>query len=251
MKTFDFGRGARIRLALRLAALSAALLVAGAAPQGAHAQSTQSGIQLTPDARTYLINKFVPPNEQWAIAFNPSDGTSTGNVFKTDGSAPSFVWCRTINKTTNPDPARISYTLECFGADACVQAPCNESQWRPIATSTITGDFLLPDGTRSTFEGNVQPIFSSRCALVGCHDSATASGDMVLAADFAYAETVDEPSLAGGGKIRVDPFNVPGSYLFDRLQGIGGALMPLGGPALPEGELNALRDWILEGAVNN
>src|SRR5262249_38120402 len=83
----------------------------------ARAQST-AGIQMTPDSRRYLISKDVGA-ERWAISFNLADRTVTGNVFKTDGSAPSFIWCNVTSETPNTDPRQTSYTLDCFGADAC------------------------------------------------------------------------------------------------------------------------------------
>ena len=68
----------------------------------------QSGIQQTPDSQRYLINKFVPPNEQWAITFNLADQTATGNVFKTDGGDPAFIWCQITSTTPAPTSNRSS-----------------------------------------------------------------------------------------------------------------------------------------------
>ena len=65
----------RITTWLSRAALATALvasLATGASAQG-------SGLQQTPDSARYLISKDVGA-ERWAISFNLSDQTVTGNV---------------------------------------------------------------------------------------------------------------------------------------------------------------------------
>lgn len=252
-----------------LAALLA--VVTGVASGGiAHAQ-TGSGIQMTPDSRRYLISKDVGA-ERWAISFNLGDRTVTGNVFKTDGSAPSFIWCRITGETPSADPRQTSYTLDCFGAEACVAAPCRSDSWTPIATGlTIGGDFLLPDATQSTFRGSVQPIFTARCATTGCHAGATPAEGLNLEDGQAYDDiflvleggehqhdataqrTALPPSTPMHGEhFQIEPFDPGASHLFLKILGQEeGERMPLGGPYLDEAQETAIRTWILEGAADN
>src|SRR5512137_565969 len=111
--------------------LALALVTVVALATTAHAQPA-SGLQQTPDSARYLISKDVGA-ERWAISFNLTDKTVTGNVFKTDGSAPSFVFCNNLTEAVSTNPADIQYTLDCYGADACAAAPCTGSQWTLIA----------------------------------------------------------------------------------------------------------------------
>ena len=87
-----------------------------------------------PDDARVLVQKDVGA-ERWAISYNLSDRTVTGNVFKTDGSPPSFIFCRITNETPAPDPAANTYLLDCSGAQACAAAPCGPEQWTPIASN--------------------------------------------------------------------------------------------------------------------
>ena len=216
----------------------------------AHAQPA-SGLQQTPDSQRYLISKDVGA-ERWAISFNLGDGTVTGNVFKTDGSAPSFIWCRITNVTEAPVPADVKYTLDCSGADACTAAPCTPSQWTSIATGlVIGGDFLLPDATKSTYDGNVQPIFNASCAIPTCHAGANPADSLSLEASVSYDNLFlvrpepDEPYL-------VEPFAPDASILFQRLISTDSSeRMPLFADALPAAQIDAIRNWILEGAARN
>ena len=228
-----------------------------------------SGSQMTPDSQRYLISKDVGA-ERWAISFNLNDRTVTGNVFKTDGSAPSFIWCRITSETPNADPRQTSYTLDCSGADACGAAPCTSDGWKPIASGlVIGGDFLLPKDTKATFRGAVQPIFTARCATTGCHAGATPQEGLNLEEGQAYDNIflVLEGSGASaataallpplrpaheGEHFQVEPFDPSTSHLFLKIIGQEeGERMPFGGPYLDETQENAIRDWILEGAADN
>lgn len=229
-------------------AIAAALVAALAS--GAAAQS--SGIQQTPDSARYLISKDVGA-ERWAISYNFNDRTVTGNVFKTDGSAPSFIWCKITNEAPAANPADNQYTLDCFGAPACVAAPCADTAWTPIASGlVIGGDFLLPDQTKSTYAGNVQPIFTQSCATnLACH-VAGGAGPVNLSAGQSYPLIFEVTSTQDPSKFYVDPFDPPFSYLFNKVEGTGiGSRMPLGAPPLSAEQTDAIRNWILEGAANN
>lgn len=240
------------RARLRIAVIAACSLASAAFADRAAAQG--SGVQQTPDSQRYLISKDVGA-ERWAISFNLGDRTVTGNVFKTDGSPPSFIWCAITDVETNPEPAETQYTLDCSGADACVQAPCGPTQWTPIASGlVIGGDFLLPDGTQSTLSGNVQPIFDRSCAdSLACHQAGGA-GRLDLAAGLSWASTFLVPARQAVDPtiFYVDPFQLQTSYLVSKIRGTGfGSQMPLGRTPLSEEEIGTIETWILEGGANN
>jgi hypothetical protein len=239
------------RARLLVAAVACSLVVLASADRAA---AQGSGVQQTPDSQRYLISKDVGP-ERWAISFNLADRTVTGNVFKTDGSPPSFIWCSITNIATNPDPAATQYTLDCSGADACTEAPCEPSEWTPIASGlVIGGDFLLPDGTRSTLSGNVQPIFDRTCAdSLACHQQGGA-GRLDLGDGLSWASTFLVPARQAVDPtiFYVDPFRIETSYLVSKIRGTGfGSQMPLGEPPLPPEDIDAIVSWILEGAADN
>lgn len=239
-----------MRLKIRDIAMSTALglvLVAGSA-------SAQSGVQLAPDSARYLISKDVGA-ERWAISINVEDRTATGNVFRTDGSPPAFVWCDITEIVPDPDPEKFAYTLSCWGADACTEAPCTDAQWSFIASGIeLDGTFMLPPGTESTLSGDVQEILTNRCALPGCH-TAQGSGNVDLTDGATWAATFEVETLQREGAVFVDPFNPGASYLMAKIRGDlepgEGARMPMGSAALSDEETATIRRWIREGAVNN
>src|SRR5690606_38985919 len=101
-------------------------------------------------------------------------------------------------------------------------APCGPEQWTPIASGlVIGGDFLLPDGTRSTLSGNVQPIFDRTCATsLACHQAGGA-GRLDLAPGLAWAATFRVPArqAVDPSIFYVDPFRIDSSYLVSKIMG--------------------------------
>ena len=89
-----------------------------------------------------------------------------------------------------------------------------------------------------------------------CHTNVgrAPEGGLRLDASVAYAQLVNVPSSGKAGAVRVVPGNPDGSYLIQKLEGrtdIAGSRMPLGGPFLPQADIDVIRAWIAQGAPNN
>lgn len=239
----------RGRLAL-CAGLSAAALGLAASP--AHAQR-ESGIQLTPDSARYLISKDVG-SDRWAITYNLSDKTITGNVFPQGGGPPQFISCTTTSVDQNEDPAQAMYHLHCEFSQPCSAAPCTPDAWGGgvDVEPPIPGSFFLPAETKATFAGNVEPIFAGTCAVnTACHAGTTNGLD--LQSPQSYGDVFLVSAAPNSPKNFIQPFDMGASYLFDKItgaQGIKGSKMPLGG-SLTQPQIDAIGNWILEGAARN
>ncbi len=103
----------------------------------------ESGLQVTRDGRRNLVSKDVG-NERWAITYDLDSKTATGNVFRSDGSAPAFVSCDTLSESGG------EVTLRCYGADRCQSAPCSTDDWRFISDATLPLQFFHPAGAVAT-----------------------------------------------------------------------------------------------------
>ena len=237
----------------RAAALSFALGTAAmlAIPAPAHAQR-QSGIQLSPDSGRYFISKDVG-SERWAITYNLDDKTVTGNVFPLDGGSPTFLSCQITRVEQAANPADAQYFMDCRAAGPCAEAPCTDQWGAPSSVGPIPGSFLLPTNTRATIAGNVQPIYNQSCATSAvCHGNGASF--VVLARNVSWGNTflVESDGVNGPQGPFIAPFSPDGSYLFQKLLGTGaGELMPYNASPLPPDQIDAIRNWILEGAANN
>jgi hypothetical protein len=127
---------------------------------------------------------------------------------------------------------------------------------------------LVKNELRSTWGIIQEDIFAARC--VGCHTTGTSFAEqsaLVLTADVAYSQLVGQAPanevVKAEGLMRVsDQGQLPGllrSYLWEKVNAPDqehffgdhpyyGALMPLGGQPLSNGELAFLRAWIEAGA---
>ena len=140
--------------------------------------------------------------------------------------------------------------------------PTNEAGCPSVAVTTTTA--TTTSTTTSTlavsFAADVQPIFTARCALAGCHVTPFPQGALDLSAGTAYGQLVNFTTatvicpLPAGVK-RVAPGNAPNSYLIQKLNGFGPCFQGLQMPALPPlltpTEQGKISSWILQGAPNN
>ena len=93
---------------------------------------------------------------------------------------------------------------------------------------------------------------------VSCATSAVCHGngatDVVLSAGVSYDNTflVESNGVNGPQGPFITPFDPVASFLYRKVDGTGaGERMPYNGSPLPDDQIEAIRNWILEGAANN
>jgi hypothetical protein len=99
-----------------------------------------------------------------------------------------------------------------------------------------------------SFANDIQPIFSARCAISGCHVLPTPTGGLVLSAGSSYANLVNVPTQVFTPGVRVTPNDVAASVLYLL---VSSGTMPATGSPLTTAQINAIREWIESGAPNN
>lgn len=118
-----------------------------------------------------------------------------------------------------------------------------DANGRPVAEGggavPLTPDF-------ASIQANV---FTPVCSP--CHAGAGAPQGLRLDAASSYASLVGVPSSEVPGLLRVEPGDPANSYLVQKLAGNAsvGDRMPSGQPALPEATIQAIRQWIVDGAM--
>lgn len=110
------------------------------------------------------------------------------------------------------------------------------------------------DPVRTSYERDIQPIWTANCVLPFCHDSVIPTGSLDLTAGDSYRNLVGKASLEVPRLSRIAPSSPDRSYLWHKLNGtqesvggIGGS-MPLGRPLLDQESRTLIEAWILEGA---
>ena len=97
-----------------------------------------------------------------------------------------------------------------------------------------------PPDTTTSYTADIQPIFDGRC--VGCHVGAIQGG---LRLDNYFLMM-----LGGNSGQVVIPFEPDSSILVQRIEGILPRMPLVGDPLTPE-QIDLIRQWIAEGAVEN
>ncbi|NIM11408.1 MAG: hypothetical protein GTO45_05390 [Candidatus Aminicenantes bacterium] len=103
-----------------------------------------------------------------------------------------------------------------------------------------------------SFANDIQPIFTSGCALAGCHNAASASAGLVLDQGAAYANIVNVASSQEPNLMLVLPSDADNSYIVIKLEGRQnvGVRMPASG-SITGTQLQNIKNWINNGAQNN
>ncbi|MGH7436460.1 MAG: hypothetical protein ACRENE_12375, partial [Polyangiaceae bacterium] len=93
------------------------------------------------------------------------------------------------------------------------------------------------------------------CAVVGCHVPGTPPLGQILSAGFAYSNIVNVASHEVTSDMRVAPGDLVHSYLYLKItaqQSVGKSMPPVStGDVLMASEIETIKDWILQGALNN
>ena len=110
------------------------------------------------------------------------------------------------------------------------------------------GGGTTPAATFSSIQTNV---FTPTCAT--CHSGAAAPHGLRLDAANSYALLVGVPSDEQPSILRVKAGDPANSYLVQKISGTAatGERMPAGLPALPQATIDAIKQWITDGAMND
>ncbi len=108
-----------------------------------------------------------------------------------------------------------------------------------------------------TFDRIREQVFAQSCALSGCHDSESHTGNMILLPNAAFSQLVgvtpDNAAAAADGLARVSPGYPDLSFLYrkitDDLEPGYGVRMPQTGPALSADLTELIRLWIIGDAM--
>jgi hypothetical protein len=143
-------------------------------------------------------------------------------------------------------------TLKGTGGDVLTDANGNvlDGDLDNAAGGDFTSAFTITTASTVTFQSIQDTVFTPSCAVSGCHAGPTPQQGMNLASGQAYAAIVNVPSMEVPSLLRIKPGDPDNSYLVQKIEGTAavGSRMPLGGPALPADRIQAIRQWISEGA---
>lgn len=110
-----------------------------------------------------------------------------------------------------------------------------------------------PPAISPVFSEIQSEVFTPTCATSGCHAGAGAPQGLRLDETSSYGLLVNVPSSEVPSIPRVAPGDPDGSYLVRKLEGTAavGVQMPLGRPPLAQSTIDVIRQWIIDGAIDD
>ncbi|MEM8486944.1 MAG: hypothetical protein AAF564_15430 [Bacteroidota bacterium] len=144
------------------------------------------------------------------------------------------------------------YLFVCFSAVLLLFTACDSSD--PDADQQDDPPMpLVIDPTLSSIQTN---IFTTTCATSQCHDSSNPARNLDLSAGQTFGETVNVASIDLPDLLLIAPGKPDSSYLVWKIEGnanIEGQRMPRGTGASPLSttNINVIRTWITDGALDN
>src|SRR5580658_7678103 len=117
---------------------------------------------------------------------------------------------------------------------------------QPLSSGGGSGGPITAD-----FESIQENVFTPICSV--CHIGASAPLGLQLDAAHSYNLLVGVPSTEQPNLLRVKPGDPDDSYMVHKIEGlpgITGGQMPLGETPLPQATIDAIRQWITNGAPN-
>ena len=110
-----------------------------------------------------------------------------------------------------------------------------------------------PAAFNAVFSEIQAAVFTPTCATSGCHVGAGAPQGLQLDEANSFALLVGVASSEVPAVLRVAPGDPDNSYLIQKLEGTAsvGQQMPLNGTPLPQADIDTIRQWITDGALDD
>ena len=108
--------------------------------------------------------------------------------------------------------------------------------------STAGIDNTIIPSSNVSYGKYIAPLFLTKCAVSGCHDDATKTGGISLTS---WVGATD-PNIVAAGDSKSSML----AWSIDRIAGIP-PMPPVGYSGLTANQINGIKTWIDEGALNN
>ncbi|MCB1050072.1 MAG: hypothetical protein H6510_04115 [Acidobacteria bacterium] len=263
------GGGFTVTLSAENGMLTAGFVVSSTASNSGNSPAQANAVTRAQASNIVIFNLLTLPSDGGASApvvvnTGDQDADVTFHGYQNGQKLGTFV----INVPAGRPYANLTSTMfPNQSGELYVVAECNEpilgmafifnGQLEPSMANADPVAFVPepPVKALTSFSQNVQPILTANCAVSGCHSTAFGASNLVLASSAAYGDIVDVPSIQMPSLMRVKPGSSNTSYLYQKINPTGfsifGGRMPDRRPSLSDADIETIRQWIDEGALNN
>jgi len=216
---------------------------------------------------------FVDKDFMWAFATAGSNNPPVADGGANQTGVPNATYVMDGSGSSDPDgdPLTYSWSFQSVPAGSALtngditDADTTSPSFTADAEGRFRLRFVVNDGSATdkdfvnvdtaytySYSTDVQAIYDNDCTS-GCHSGAAPSAGLDLDSAASYAATVNVVSTQDAAYDHVEPGDSASSYLWQKIDGSAssGQLMPRGGTALDQSDIDLIATWIDEGAPNN
>ena len=195
-------------------------------------------------------NESFYPSQSATITWTATDEDT---MFPCDVSVLGGASIATAVATTSGAMTSTSWSI---GAAAPgmyqIQVTCKDSGG--LVGSGLSGTFRVSAPPQMVAYSTIQALWNRSCNSSQCHDAVMPQEGLDLTSSASYAELVNKASAQCPSTKLVEPGMPERSYLVVKLQGSGacliGSRMPKPPAMMTAAEIQQVRDWIFNGAIN-
>jgi hypothetical protein len=169
------------------------------------------------------------------------------NLFLSGGETPYFIKTQPDSFIATAILDKSSITIQGIDTGKTFIIVSDSKLPVPDTLKVKINVIATPPSTNISYSNQVQPIFNSQC--VGCHG---AEGGLNLSASVSRNNLVNVSAQGNCNTLkRVLPFDAANSVLYRKVAGSTcGARMPQG-DNLTQTDIDLIKNWIDQGAINN
>lgn len=196
----------------------------------------------TPDVRM-VINSSAP----FFAAVRDSGGALA--------PADTVIW-----STDNAPVANVSSSLSLDSTIITTGASAGTATITATAAPVSASRVVVVDAAGVSYVTSIRTLLNTSCASAGCHGATNPMEGLNLTSGSSYTNLVERSSTEVPTLKRVRAFRPDSSYMVHKIQGtqatVGGTGVRMpegcsGASCLSDATINLIRNWILQGALNN
>jgi uncharacterized protein YjdB len=198
--------------------------------------------------RRYARTFALTPSGPVALTSPGASQAFDATAIDSSGASLPIAWISRSTAVLTAYPSSGAATRATAAWNGVTHVVMSAGTRRDSAQVSVSG----LSGTVS-FASEIQPILTSRCT--SCHNDVLRSGELSLASGSSYTGLIYVDASGAQGERRVVPLSVGDSYLARKVDPgaspVNGVRMPYNGSPLTASQLQLIRDWIAQGAMNN
>lgn len=225
------------------------------ATSGSLADTVRVGVDQIPATVTITPANFGTPDVRMVINSSAPFFAAVRDSGGALAPADTVIW-----STDNAPVANVSSSPSLDSTIITTGASAGTATITATAAPVSASRVVVVDAAGVSYNTSIRTLLNNTCASAACHGATNPMEGLNLTSGSSYTNLVERASMQVATLKRVRAFRPDSSYMVHKIQGtqatVGGTgeRMPegcSGATCLSDATINLIRNWILQGALNN